>query len=90
MRLVDANILMYASFDAFPQHEKAKKWLDGALNDDYVPLGIPWESITECQAEHNRHSVGKHYGVCQTGVESTNTSAGNIRCRCMAANSRMA
>ena len=42
MRLVDANILMYASFDAFPQHEKAKKWLDGALNDDYVPLGIPW------------------------------------------------
>ena len=46
MRLVDANILMYASFDAFPQHEKAKKWLDGALNDDYVPFGIPWESIT--------------------------------------------
>ena len=27
MRLVDANILMYASFDAFPQHEKARKWL---------------------------------------------------------------
>ena len=46
MRLVDANILMYASFDAFPQHEKARRWLDGALNDDYVQLGIPWESIT--------------------------------------------
>ena len=37
---------MYASFDAFPQHEKARRWLDGALNDDYVQLGIPWESIT--------------------------------------------
>ena len=46
MRLVDANILMYASFDAFPQHEKARRWLDGALNDDYIQLGIPWESIT--------------------------------------------
>ena len=46
MRLVDANILMYASFDAFPQHEEARRWLDDALNDDYVPLGIPWESMT--------------------------------------------
>ena len=28
MRLLDANILMYASFDAYPQHRKAKAWLD--------------------------------------------------------------
>lgn len=45
MRLLDANILMYASFDAFPQHVRTKKWLDARLNDDDTPLGIPWESI---------------------------------------------
>ena len=38
MRLVDANILLYASFDAFRQHERARRWLDDALNDDYVRL----------------------------------------------------
>ena len=56
MRLVDANILMYASFDAFPQHEKARRWLDDALNDNYVPLGIPWESMTAfaCLASNPR------------------------------------
>ena len=26
MRLLDANILMYASFDVFPQHARTKKW----------------------------------------------------------------
>ena len=45
MRLLDANILMYASFDAFPQHVRTRKWLDARLNDPDTPLGIPWESI---------------------------------------------
>ena len=44
MRLLDANILMYASFDVFPQHVRTKKWLDARLNDSNTPLGIPWES----------------------------------------------
>ena len=46
MRLLDANILMYASFDVFPQHVRTRKWLDARLNDSDTPLGIPWESIT--------------------------------------------
>lgn len=45
MRLLDANILLYASFDVYPQHRKAKKWLDARLNDPDVPLGIPWETL---------------------------------------------
>jgi toxin-antitoxin system PIN domain toxin len=44
MRLLDANILMYASFDVYPQHVRTKTWLDERLNDPDVPLGIPWES----------------------------------------------
>ena len=45
MRLLDANILMYASFDVYPQHETTRLWLDERLNDAGVPLGIPWESL---------------------------------------------
>lgn len=45
MRLLDANILMYASFDVYPQHPKAKAWLDDRLNDSETPLGIPWETL---------------------------------------------
>ena len=44
MRLLDANILMYASFDVYPQHVRTKAWLDERLNDPDVPLGIPWDS----------------------------------------------
>lgn len=45
MRLLDANLLMYATFDVFPAHSKARRWLDGCLNAD-ARVGIPWESIT--------------------------------------------
>lgn len=45
MRLLDANILMYASFDAYPQHRATRTWLDDRLNDSETPLGIPWESL---------------------------------------------
>ncbi len=44
MRLVDANLLLYATFDVFPFHEAARRWLDERLNTD-VRLGIPWESL---------------------------------------------
>jgi len=44
MRLVDANILVYAFTTSFPQHERARAWLDGKLNDG-VPLGLPWPSL---------------------------------------------
>ena len=45
MRLLDANILMYASFDVYPQHRVTRLWLDARLNDAETPLGIPWESL---------------------------------------------
>ena len=44
MILVDANILIYAHVDAFPQHRQARDWLDRQLND--VPrVGLPWASL---------------------------------------------
>ena len=40
---IDANLLIYASVTSFPQHGKAKIWLDQQLNGDF-PVGIPWPS----------------------------------------------
>ena len=45
MRLLDANILMYASFDVYPQHSKTREWLNERLNDPDTPLGLPWETL---------------------------------------------
>jgi toxin-antitoxin system PIN domain toxin len=44
MRLVDANILVYAFTTSFQQHERARAWLDERLSDP-VPLGLPWPSL---------------------------------------------
>jgi len=44
MILVDANLLVYAHVATFPQHDKARAWLDDRLNGT-APVGIPWPSI---------------------------------------------
>ena len=44
MILVDANLLIYAQVDTFPQHEQARTWLDGRLNGT-APVGLPWPSL---------------------------------------------
>ena len=44
MILVDANLLAYAHVNIFPQHERARSWLDDCLNGT-VPVGLPWPSI---------------------------------------------
>jgi predicted nucleic acid-binding protein len=49
MRLVDANILVYAFTTSFPQHERARAWLDGKLNDG-VPLGLPGRACSRLSA----------------------------------------
>jgi uncharacterized protein len=42
--LVDANLLIYAHVDGFPQHERARDWLDQQLNGT-APVGLPWPSL---------------------------------------------
>jgi len=42
--LVDANLLVYAHVTEFPQHDKARTWLDQCCNGP-APVGIPWPSI---------------------------------------------
>lgn len=44
MILVDANLLIYAHVRSFPQHQRARDWLDGRLNGP-APVGLPWPSL---------------------------------------------
>lgn len=44
MILIDANLLVYAHVRSFPQHEKARGWLDAQLSG--APrVGLPWASL---------------------------------------------
>ena len=44
MRLIDANILIYAHVNSFAQHVRAREWLDQQLNAA-APVGLPWASV---------------------------------------------
>jgi uncharacterized protein len=43
--LVDANILLYAVDETSPQHDRARGWLEDALNGARR-VGLPWSSLT--------------------------------------------
>jgi toxin-antitoxin system PIN domain toxin len=42
--LVDANLLVYAHVRSFPQHARARDWLDAQLSRR-APVGLPWPSL---------------------------------------------
>jgi toxin-antitoxin system PIN domain toxin len=44
MILVDTNLLLYAKVKGFPQHDRARAWLDERLND-FTGVGLPWQSL---------------------------------------------
>jgi toxin-antitoxin system PIN domain toxin len=44
VKLLDANILLYAYDSSSPHHAVCKDWLELALNDD-EPVGLPWQTI---------------------------------------------
>jgi toxin-antitoxin system PIN domain toxin len=44
--LVDANLLVYAHVASFPQHGRARAWLDAQLNGA-APVGLPWPSLLD-------------------------------------------
>jgi uncharacterized protein len=44
MILVDANLLVYARVSSFPQHDRAREWLDTRLGGT-ARVGLPWPSL---------------------------------------------
>ncbi|CAN5697798.1 type II toxin-antitoxin system VapC family toxin [soil metagenome] len=44
MKLVDANVLLYATNEAAAHHDRARRWLDDALSG-WEPIGLSWLSL---------------------------------------------
>ncbi|MBV8714765.1 MAG: PIN domain-containing protein [Chloroflexi bacterium] len=44
MILVDANLLVYSHVASFPQHSRARDWLDEQLTGT-TRVGLPWPSL---------------------------------------------
>lgn len=44
MILVDVNILVYATFKNFPQHQAVHEWFEDQLNGT-ARVGLPWPSL---------------------------------------------
>jgi hypothetical protein len=42
--LVDTNLLLYASFKHFEQHERARNWIDQQFAST-TRVGLPWHSL---------------------------------------------
>lgn len=47
MILVDANLLIYAHVSSFPQHMRARDWLDSQLSGR-ARVGLSWPSLLGC------------------------------------------
>ena len=45
MIVIDANLLLYAYDTAFPEHGRARTWLEGVFSGQEV-VGLPWQSIS--------------------------------------------
>lgn len=43
--ILDANVLLYARNAADPRHDRARGWLEGALNGT-TRVGLPWWSLS--------------------------------------------
>ncbi len=44
MKLIDANLLIYAHIEEMPLHERTHQWLDQQLNDS-PRVALPWASL---------------------------------------------
>lgn len=44
MKLLDANILLYALIEDYPQHARCREWLSSCLAARQ-PLAVPWATI---------------------------------------------
>ncbi len=69
--LLDANILLYAKFADFPQHERAVNWLDHTLNSPQ-PVGIPWVSLSAFLRIATNHRVFADPLAIESAIDQVN------------------
>lgn len=46
MKILDANLLLYAYIPSYEQHNDAKKWLETSLSEGNEVIGLSWQIIT--------------------------------------------
>ena len=75
MKIVDANVLIYAVNDRAPAHEVARRWLLDALCGT-EPVGLPWVSLlafirltTSRQIFTTPLSIGEAMALVESWVE---------------------
>jgi toxin-antitoxin system PIN domain toxin len=76
MILVDANLLIYAHVSSFPQHVRARDWLDAQLSAS-APVGLPWPSllgflriVTNPRAFEQPESIAQAWGQVGAWLEA--------------------
>lgn len=45
MRLLDVNLLLYATNPRAPRHDAARQWFEDLMNSG-EPVGLPWSTLT--------------------------------------------
>jgi len=75
MILLDANLLIYAKVESFPQHATARRWLDRKLNGT-TGVGLPWPSllafvrlVSNPRVFHRPCSVGEAWAQVEAWLE---------------------
>lgn len=56
MKILDANVLLYAVNESAPHHRKAKAWLDAALSGS-EPIGFEWTVLVAFLRVSTRLSI---------------------------------
>jgi toxin-antitoxin system PIN domain toxin len=56
VRLVDANVLLYAVNTSAPHHERCRRWLDRALSGDET-VAFAWSALLAFARLSTRHDV---------------------------------
>lgn len=72
MKVVDVNVLVYATDPHSPFHDKARAWWTGAANDP-EPIGLPWAVLLACTQLFTSPSVFKRPMSVDTALATVET-----------------
>ena len=82
MKLLDANVLLYAYNADSPHNAACRTWLESALNDAEEPVALPWQSIlafvriaTNPRAVNKPLPSGAACGIVRQWLEHPNVIA---------------
>jgi len=74
--LLDSNLLIYARVSSFPQHARARHWLDGQLNGN-ATVGLPWPSllgflrmVTNARVFERPHSIAEAWRQIEAWLDA--------------------